>query len=77
MPTVKVTVLRDGKPVSGNRVVIEISGLGGGMSNAEYTDSSGVAEFDVEDGQEGKVYVDGSNYEHWGSYSANDITVNL
>ncbi len=77
MPAVKVTVLRNGEPARGHRVVIEISGLGGGMSNAEYTDSSDVAEFDVEDGQEGDVFVDGSNESHWGSYSNNDIIINL
>ena len=77
MPTVRVTVFRDGKPVSGHRVVLEFSGITGGMSDDEYTDSDGVAEFDVEYGQEGTVYVDGSDEGHWGSYSATDITVNL
>lgn len=77
MPTVKVTVLRNGEPVIAHRVVLEISGIGGGMSNAEYTDSFGVAEFNVEDGQEGDVFVDGSNEAHWGSYSNNDIAINL
>ena len=77
MPTIRVTVLRDGEPVSGHRVVLEISGIGGGMTNPEHTDSNGVAEFDVNEGQEGDVLVDGSNEGHWGSYSATDITVNL
>ncbi len=76
MPTVKVTVLRNDEPVSGHRVVLEISGFGG-MSDTEYTDIYSVAEFDVEDGQEGDVYVDGSNEAHWGSYSNNDIIINL
>ena len=77
MPTIRVTVLRDGEPVSGHRVVLEVSGIDGRMTSPENTDSDGVAEFDVEDGQEGTVFVDGSNEGHWGSYSATDITVNL
>ncbi|MFA6473124.1 MAG: hypothetical protein WCU00_13920 [Candidatus Latescibacterota bacterium] len=76
MPTISVTVLRDDKPVSGHRVVLEVSGLGG-MTSPEHTDSHGVAQFDVEYGQEGDVFVDGSNEGHWGSYIATDITVNL
>ena len=77
MPTIKVTVLRDGGPVSGHRVVLEVSGVTGGMIGPEYTDSDGIAEFDVEYGQEGDVFVDGSIEGQWGSYSATDITVNL
>ncbi|MHB2153198.1 hypothetical protein ACX8XN_02225 [Calditrichota bacterium GD2] len=77
MPTIRVTVLRDGKPVSGHRVVLEVSGLTGGMLGPEYTDSNGIAEFEVEYGQGGDVFVDGSNAGRWGSYSATDITVNL
>jgi hypothetical protein len=76
MPTIRVTVLRDDEPVSGHRVVLGISGAGG-MTSHELTDSNGAAEFEVEDGQEGDVFVDGSNEGHWGSYSATDITVNL
>ncbi len=77
MPTIRVTVLRDGEPVSGHRVVLEASGIAGGMLGPEYTDSDGIVEFDVEYGREGDVFVDGSNEGHWGSYSATDITVNL
>ena len=77
MPTIRVTVLRDDEPVSGHRVVLEVSDITGGMLGPEYTDSDGIAEFDVEYGQEGDVFVDGSNKGHWGSYSATDITVNL
>ena len=77
MPTIKVTVLRDDEPVSGHRVVLEVNGIDGGMTSPEYTDSQGVAEFDVENGQEGKIYVDGASEEHWGSYSATDISVSL
>ncbi len=77
MPTIRVTVLRDGEPVSDHRVTLGISGLTGGITNSEYTDSNGIAQFDVEYGEEGEVYVDGSEVAHWGSYSATDITVNL
>jgi len=76
MAVISVTVLRDGEPVSGHRVALSVSGLGG-MLGPEYTDSDGLAEFDVEGGQEGDVYVDGSKEGSWGSYSATDITVNL
>jgi hypothetical protein len=47
------------------------------MLGPESTDSGGVAEFDVDDGEEGKVYFDGSYEADWGSYSRTDITVNL
>ena len=77
MPTIRVTVLRDGEPVSDHRVVLGVNGLAGGMSNAEFTNHFGVAEFDVDDGQEGDVFVDGSCEGHWGSYSATDITISL
>jgi len=77
MPTITVRVLRDGEPVSGHRVVFDVSGLGGGISEAEYTDSDGYATFEAEYGQEGDVFVDGRNEGHWGSYSATDLTVNL
>ena len=48
-----------------------------GLSDAEYTDDGGTAEFDVEYGQEGDVLVDGRKVDRWGSYSATDITVDL
>lgn len=77
MATITVTVLRDGEPVSGHRVTLSFSGPDGGNSDPEYTDSDGVAEFDVQEGQEGDVFVDGRNVDSWGSYSATDITVEL
>ena len=77
MPAITVRVLRDGEPVSGHRVVFEVSGLTGGMSNPEYTNADGYATYEAEDGQEGHVFVDGRNEGHWGSYSATDITVEL
>ena len=77
MPTVRVTVLRDDEPVQGHCVTLEVSGADHGMLGPEYTDSNGVTEFDVDYGEEGKVYVDGSYEADWGSYSRTDITVNL
>lgn len=77
MPTIRVTVLRDGKPVSGHRVTLGVSGLAGGMKGPEYTDSQGQAEFSVDYGQGGDVYVDGARRASWGSYSGTDITVDL
>ena len=77
MPRITVRVFRDGNPVSGHRVVFEVSGLGGGMSNPEYTDSEGYATYFAKDGEEGSVFVDGRDEGHWGSYSATDLTVNL
>lgn len=77
MPTIRVTVLRDGEPVDGHRVTLELGGIGHGVLGPEHTDSRGVAEFTVKDGEEGDVFVDGTNVASWGSYSAADITVNL
>jgi len=74
MPTIRVTVLRDGDPVSGHRVTL---GFSEGMSDPEYTYADGIAEFNVEYGQEGDVFVDGRNVASWGSYSTTDITVEL
>jgi len=76
MPTVTVTVYRNGEPVKGVRV-----GLGAdpfdGVYGPEYTNYDGVAEFDVEDGQGGDVFVNGSTEGHWGASGRTDITVNL
>lgn len=77
VPTITVTVERDGEPASGHRVTLENSSPIGGMIGPDTTDDSGRAYFDVEDGQEGVVYVDGANVGHWGSYSATDVTVSL
>ena len=77
MPTIKVTVLRNGEPAEGRRVTLEVSGADHGMLGPEYTDSDGIAEFEVDAGEEGDVFVDGSNVDNWGSYSKTDITVDL
>jgi hypothetical protein len=77
MPTVRITVLRDGEPVSGHRVALGVDGLEHGVTSSEVTDSDGVAEFDVDYGQGGDVFVDGANVARWGSYSGTDVTVDL
>jgi len=74
VPRVRVTLLRDGEPVRGHRVVLEFDH---GLSDAHYTDSDGIAEFNVKYGQQGNVLVDGRKVDRWGSYSATDITVQL
>jgi len=77
MPMVIVTVLCDGDPASGHRVALRVRGVAGAMKHEQNTDQGGIAEFIVEYGQEGEVYVDDSNEGHWGSYSETEITVNL
>ena len=74
MPTIRVTVLRNGEPVSGHRVVFESPD---GMSDAQYTGTDGIATYEAGYGEEGTVFVDGARTERWGSYSATDITVEL
>lgn len=74
MPTIRVTVLRDGEPAEGCRVALEVSH---GMLGPEYTDSDGIAKFDVDAGEEGDVFADGSNVASWSSYTKTDITVDL
>ncbi len=78
MPTIRVTVKRDGKPVRDHRVSLGCKGiLSGGVYGPKYTDSRGIAEFDVEYGQGGEVYVDGRECGRWGSYTARSVTVSL
>ena len=62
----------DQKGVSGIRVRLEFTDFVRGMSNEEYTDSDGYAEFDGYEDGEVVVYVDGGNagtyqYEDGGS----------
>ncbi len=75
MTTITVTVLREGGRVSGHRVTLDV--MHGAILGPEYTDTDGMAEFEVEDGDEGTVYVDGYQEGLWGAYSATDITVYL
>lgn len=76
MPTVPVTVYRNGQPVKGARVALGADPFDG-VYGPEYTDYDGVAEFEVEHGQGGDVFVNGSHEDHWGSSSKTDITVEL
>jgi hypothetical protein len=76
MPTVTVTVYRNGEPVKGARVALGADPLDG-VYGPEYADYDGVAEFEVEYGQGGDVFVNGSPEDHWGASSRTDITVNL
>jgi hypothetical protein len=59
MVTIKVIWESTGKPAKGERVAIGFSGLFGGVTSNEYTDSNGEAHFDVSPG-DGEVYVNGS-----------------
>ncbi|HKC64657.1 MAG TPA: hypothetical protein VKB86_13535 [Pyrinomonadaceae bacterium] len=59
MVTVKVIHKSSGKPVKGKKVALGISGLSGGVTHGEWTNSDGEAHFDVKPNH-GKVYVDGS-----------------
>jgi hypothetical protein len=76
MPTITVTVYRNGQRVEGARVALGADPFDG-VYGPEYTDARGVAEFDVEYGQGGDVFVNGSPEDHWGASSRTDITVNL
>jgi hypothetical protein len=75
MTTITVTVLREGGRVSGHPVTLDV--MHGAILGPEYTDPEGMAEFQVEDGDEGTVYVDGYNEGLWGSNTGTDITVYL
>jgi len=59
MVTVKVIHKSSGKSVKGKKVALGISGLSGGVTHGEWTNSDGEAHFDVKPNH-GKVYVDGS-----------------
>jgi hypothetical protein len=76
MPTITVTVYRSGKPVKGARVALA-AGLFDGVYGPEYTDYDGVAQFDVQHGQGGDVYVNGPSVAKWGASSRTRVTVNL
>ena len=76
MPTVTVTVYRDGKRVKGARVGLGAGPIGG-VYGPEYTGYDGVAEFDVEYGQGGDVFVNGSPEGPWGVPGTTDVTVDL
>ena len=76
MPTITITVLRNGSPVKGVRVALGV-GVIDGVYGPDYTNYDGTAEFKVEYGEGGDVFVNGSRKDHWGSTGATDITVDL
>jgi hypothetical protein len=71
MVTVKVIHKSSGKPIKGKKVSLGISGLSGGVTHGEWTNSDGEAHFDVKPNH-GKVYVDGSK-KHEGHLSGRVI----
>jgi hypothetical protein len=77
MSRIQVSVLRDGHPMHMHHMVLEFAGLIGTMFEPEYTDSDGIAEFEVDHGRSGVVYVDCSKEGRWSSSTATDITVSL
>ena len=76
MTTIRVTLLREGEAASGFPIWLEVNGLAGGVVTEELTDGSGIAEFDVEDGRDGDIYIDGCNEGHWETTDP-DITIEL
>ena len=67
----------DGDGVSGVRVVLEFTSILRGMSNAEYTDEDGHAEFDGYDDGEIVDYLDGSSYGEYRYEDGESITIPL
>lgn len=76
MPTVTVTVHRSGQPVKRARVALGANPFDG-IYGPEYTDCHGVAQFEVQHGQGGNVFVNGPSVGKWGASRRTDITVNL
>lgn len=60
MITVKVILQSSGKPVEHKRVSLGFSSLLRGVTSSEYTNKSGEAHFDADNG-EGEVYINGSS----------------
>jgi|GEM_PF-1674130 len=77
MPTIKVIVTKGGQPSAQHRVALDFDEPGGGMSRPEYTDKHGVAEFRVQSGQSGYVYVDGRKQGKWGGYGGVEVRVEV
>jgi len=76
MPTISVTVYQDDKPASGRRVVLGVGAISG-VTNAEDTDSGGIAVFELDYEGSGDVYVNGSIEGHWSSRDETDVDVYL
>lgn len=61
MPTSKVTVYRNGQPISNIKVTLEYSGLAqNGFTTPAYTNSSGVAVISHRSTGKATIYVNGS-----------------
>jgi 5-hydroxyisourate hydrolase-like protein (transthyretin family) len=61
MVTVKVVHQSTGKPAEGRRVVLYVDRfLASGFTDAEFTNTDGLAHFEVES-TDGEVYVDGAS----------------
>ena len=76
MPRIRIVVVDEyGKKVTGQRVVLGFSGFGGSTS-PRFTDSSGGAEFDINAGQGGTVYVNGQDRGHF-SYTDGSKTCRM
>lgn len=76
MPTITVTVLRNDTPINGARVALGVGAIDG-VYGPKYTGYDGTAEFEVQYGEGGDVFINGSRKDHWGSSGATDITVKL
>jgi len=76
MPTITVSVRRNGERVKGVRVSLG-AGLFDGTYGPQYTDYEGVTEFDVKHGQGAEVYVNGASMGRWGTSGRTNIAVNL
>lgn len=77
MTTITVTVKRHGSPVSGRKITLAAEGFDGGLTSPRFTDSKGVAAFEMGDRQGGYVFVDGVKKERWGAHTAREVTVAL
>ena len=76
MPTITVTVYQDDEPASGLRVVLGVGAISG-VTDAEYTDSDGMAVFELDYEGSGDVYVNGSIEGHWSSRDESNVDVYL
>jgi hypothetical protein len=82
MGLLKVKVVRNEygqiKPVCGTRVCVGYHGLAGGITNYEYTSSSGHVSWDAGNRCTGfDVYVNGTKYGPFSCYYGADVTVNV
>ena len=76
MPTITVTVHRQGKPMKGCQVSLGCD-PSDKVYGPEYTGNDGVARFEVKDGEGGEVLVNTSLQGHWEARGRTDIAVNV